>query len=190
VVPRRARDRNRREAVAHEPVGRGPALRRKRSSVGPAGRPAPGHRIVAVALVSSGEVATIALEECNRRAAGLGPESRAVRLARIEQAPAPPSAEEQGSRSDHPRRLAGPVAQVANRRGPPAIGRDAGRTQREGAAGRRWVTEAQPSKRASGDRRKPTVAHVEWLGLPSAAVEDRTSTDDSRTGAFPSPVSV
>ncbi len=54
-------------------------------------------RGVAVALVSSGEVATIALEECNRRAAGPGPQNRAVRLARIEQAPAPPSAEEQGS---------------------------------------------------------------------------------------------
>ena len=54
------------------------------------------YRDVAVALVSSGEVATIALEECNRRAAGLGPQNRAVRLARIEQAPAPPSAEKQG----------------------------------------------------------------------------------------------
>ena len=53
-------------------------------------------RCVAVALVSSGEVAKIALEECNRRAADLGPQNRAVRLARIEQAPAPPSAERQG----------------------------------------------------------------------------------------------
>jgi len=37
-------------------------------------------RSVAVALVNSGEVATIALEECTRRAAGLGPQNRAVRL--------------------------------------------------------------------------------------------------------------
>ena len=46
-----------------------------------------------------------------------GAQNRAVRLARIEQAPALPSAEEQGSRSDHSRRWAppaGPVAQVAN----------------------------------------------------------------------------
>jgi hypothetical protein len=53
---------------------------------------------VAVALVGSGEVATIALEECDPRAAGLVPQNRAVGLARIEQAPAPPSAEEQGFR--------------------------------------------------------------------------------------------
>ena len=47
---------------------------------------------------------------------GLGPQNRAVRLARIEQAPAPPSAEEQGSRSEHSRRrapAAGSVAQLA-----------------------------------------------------------------------------
>jgi hypothetical protein len=50
-------------------------------------------RLVAAALVSSGEVATIALQECNRRAAGLGAQNRAVRLAEAEQAPAPPSAE-------------------------------------------------------------------------------------------------
>jgi hypothetical protein len=56
---------------------------------------------VAVALVGSGEVATIALEECDRRAAGLVPQKRAVGLARIEQAPAPRCAEERGSRSDH-----------------------------------------------------------------------------------------
>lgn len=37
-------------------------------------------------------------EECNRRAAGLGSQNRAVRLAKIEQAPAPPSVEEQGFR--------------------------------------------------------------------------------------------
>ncbi len=34
------------------------------------------HRNVAVALVSSGDVATIAPEECNRRTAGLGPQNR------------------------------------------------------------------------------------------------------------------
>jgi hypothetical protein len=67
--------------------------------------------IVAVALVSSGEAPTIALEECNRRAAGLGPEDRAVRLARIEQALAPPSAEKQGL---------GPVAHDVDRAGDPA----------------------------------------------------------------------
>jgi hypothetical protein len=43
----------------------------------------PHESCVAVALVSSGEVATIALEECDRRAAGLGPQNRAVRLANI-----------------------------------------------------------------------------------------------------------
>jgi hypothetical protein len=43
-------------------------------------RPHAGRRSVAVALVSSGEVATIALEECNRRAAGLGPQNRAVQF--------------------------------------------------------------------------------------------------------------
>ena len=76
-------------------------------------------RDVAGALVSSGEVATIALEECNRRAAGLDRQNRAARLARIEQAAAPRSAEEQGSRSEHPRRwapVAGPVAHLANSR--------------------------------------------------------------------------
>jgi hypothetical protein len=41
-------------------------------------------------------VATIALEECNRSAAGLGPQNRAVRLAKIEPAPASPPAEKQG----------------------------------------------------------------------------------------------
>jgi hypothetical protein len=56
-----------------------------------------GHSDVAVALVSSGEVAAIALAECNRRAAGLNPQNRSVRLARSEQAPAPPSAEKRGS---------------------------------------------------------------------------------------------
>ena len=76
----------------------------------------PGDRGVAVALVSSGEVATIALEECLRRAAGLGAQNRAVRLARIEQAPAPPSAEKQGPRPiAHGgwRPALTPVAQVA-----------------------------------------------------------------------------
>jgi hypothetical protein len=55
---------------------------------------------VAVALVSYGTVAAIALEECDRGAAGLGPQNRAARLAGIEQAPAPAFAEEQGSRTD------------------------------------------------------------------------------------------
>jgi hypothetical protein len=89
--------------------------------------PMPQMRFVAGALVSSGEVATIALEECNRRAAGLDRQNRAARLARIEQAAAPRSAEEQGSRSEHPRRwapVAGPVALLANLRSlrPPSIG--------------------------------------------------------------------
>jgi hypothetical protein len=38
-------------------------------------------RLVAVALVSSGELAAIALAECNRRGAGLSPQNRSVRLA-------------------------------------------------------------------------------------------------------------
>ncbi len=62
--------------------------------------PGAGHRRdpdVAVALVGSREVATIALEECDRRAAGLVPQNRTVGLARIEQAPAPPPVEEQGA---------------------------------------------------------------------------------------------
>ena len=84
-------------------------------------RPAPGRdrrcdSDVAVALVGSGEVATIALEECNRRADGLGPQNRAVRVASIEQAPTPPSAEKQGLRTnahEAGRPAARPVAQVA-----------------------------------------------------------------------------
>jgi hypothetical protein len=61
----------------------------------------PDERYVAEALVRTGEVATIALEECGRRATGtVGPDRRPV-LAGIEQAPAPPSAEEQGSRPAH-----------------------------------------------------------------------------------------
>jgi hypothetical protein len=41
---------------------------------------------------------TTALEECDRHAAGLVPQNRAVGLTRIEQAPAPHSPEEQGFR--------------------------------------------------------------------------------------------
>ncbi len=91
-------------------------------------------RSVAVALVSSGPVVTIALEECDRRAGRLGPQSRAVGLARIEQAAAPPSAEKQGLRTDGhdaERPAARPVAQVARSgsrpaaRSPPALGRAA-----------------------------------------------------------------
>ena len=62
--------------------------------------------MIAVALVRFGEVATIALEECARRAAGAVDRAGRSVLALIEQAPAPPYAEKQGPRTDRPRRLA------------------------------------------------------------------------------------
>jgi hypothetical protein len=78
------------------PSAKALGLGRKRSSTTLTVELGPGFRNVADALVRSGEVATIALEECNRRAAGLGPQNRVVRLARIEQAAAPPSRKKQG----------------------------------------------------------------------------------------------
>jgi hypothetical protein len=52
---------------------------------------------VVVALVRCGKVATIALGECARQAIGTVRPNRRPVLAAIEQAPAPPSAEKQGS---------------------------------------------------------------------------------------------
>ena len=58
---------------------------------------------------------TIALEECDRHAAGLVPQNRAVGLATIEQAPAPPSADKQGlGRVAHDVDLAGDPAGCAS----------------------------------------------------------------------------
>ena len=65
------------------------------------------HRDVAVALARFGEVATIALEKCARRAPARLDQTEGSVLARIERAPAPPSRGRAGRGSGRSRRRGG-----------------------------------------------------------------------------------
>ena len=87
---------------------------------------------VAVALVRSGAFGTIALEKCDRHAAGLVRRTGRSGLARVEQAPAPPSAEEQGAdRVAHDAGWTGGRAGLAS--GDKRVSRDRGRQTSRGA---------------------------------------------------------
>jgi hypothetical protein len=79
--------------------------------------------------------------ECNRRTAGLGAQSRVVRLARIEQAPAPPCAEKQGPRTDRSERLAA----------------DDAASRASGEYGGRWFARREPCLRAGAGICRPGV---------------------------------